>query len=142
MRLATSALFFAAAGLAVAAQDGEIRRIDADLERTAIPGIGGVSSAMLIGAFDAGGLYAASGRLQKGSRFPPHSHPDQRLTVVLSGTMYLGEGETFSEDALVAYPAGTAAITPPGTPHFMSAPDGEVVVLEIGSGPSGATFHE
>ncbi len=100
----------------------------------------GVSSAFLTGAFNAPGLYAAQGVMTKGSTFPPHSHPDIRLSVVVSGTMYLGQGEAFDTAKLIAFPAGSVAITPANTPHFMAAPDGDVRILEIGSGPSGATF--
>ena len=106
------------------------------------PVLPGISSTFIVGAFDKAGLYAAPGRMARGSKFPPHSHPDVRLTIVTSGTMFLGEGETFDEAKLVAYPVGTVAITPAGTPHYMMARDGDVTVLEIGAGPSGATFVE
>lgn len=107
---------------------------------SALEAFPGVSNGFLLGSFGTEGLYAAQGVMQRGAVFPPHAHPDVRLTVVVSGTMYLGEGESFDESALVAYPEGTVAITPAGTLHFMAALDGEVSVLEIGSGPSGATF--
>lgn len=127
-----------------AAQDGAaeaIQKIDlGTMALSPIAAFPGVSNGFVTGAFDAPGLYAAQGEMKKGSVFPPHSHPDVRLTVVLEGVMYLGKGETADPAKLVAYPAGTAALTPAGTPHYMSAPDGDVRVLEIGSGPSGAVF--
>lgn len=107
-----------------------------------LPAFPGVSNGFLIGSFGEAGLYAAEGEMAAGSTFPPHMHPDMRLTIVVSGTMYLGEGQTADPAALVAYPAGTAAITPAGTPHYMAAPDGDVRVLEIGAGPSGFEFIE
>lgn len=105
-----------------------------------IPSLPGIGNTFIQGTFDKPGLYAAYSRMAEGSRFPPHSHPDVRFTVVTSGTMYLGEGEVFDEARLVAYPVGTAAITPANTAHYMFAKDGDVWVLEIGAGPSGATF--
>lgn len=45
------------------------------------------------------------------------------MTQVLSGTMYLAQGETINESDLIAYPAGTVAVTPPGTYHYMMAKD-------------------
>ena len=105
-----------------------------------LPAFPGVGNVFLIGAFDQPGLYAAQGEMKQGATFPPHSHPDTRLSIVTSGTMYLGFGETYDAAKLVAYPVGTMAITPAGTPHFMAAPVGDVTVLEIGSGPSGAQF--
>ncbi|MEM8792131.1 MAG: cupin domain-containing protein [Pseudomonadota bacterium] len=107
-----------------------------------LPAFPGVSNGFLIGAFDRAGLYAAEGEMAAGSTFPPHTHPDTRLTIVISGTMYLGEGTTADPARLIAYPAGTAAITPGGTPHYMAAQDGDVRVLEIGAGPSGFAFAE
>ncbi len=111
-----------------------------DVEEVANPKIEGVSAAFLVGTFDADGLYAAQSTMKAGAIFPPHKHPDQRFTHVLSGTMYLAEGETVDEASLVAYPAGTVALTPPDTWHYMVARDGDFTVLEIGSGPSGTEF--
>lgn len=148
----TTILMISAAGLLIAgalaldpapAQESRktIERIELDRmtleELAAFPG---VSNAMLVGSFDQEGLYTSQALLRQGSTFPPHTHPDIRLTVVTSGTMYLGEGEVFDEAALVAYPAGSVAITPAGTPHFMAAPDGDMRALEIGSGPTASDF--
>jgi quercetin dioxygenase-like cupin family protein len=104
------------------------------------PLLPGVGNTFVLGAFDKPGVYAAHSRMAKGSRFPPHTHPDVRLTVVTSGVMYLGEGDVFDEVRLVAYPVGTVAVTPAGTPHYMYAKEGDVTVMEIGAGPSGAAF--
>lgn len=109
------------------------------MERKESPKLPGVSAAFIVGAFDQPGLYAAYSVMKKGSSFPLHEHPDIRMTVVVSGTMYLGN-DTGGE--IVAYPAGTIAITPAGTPHSMVARDGDFAVLEIGSGPSATKFIE
>ncbi|MEO0729301.1 MAG: cupin domain-containing protein [Pseudomonadota bacterium] len=126
------------------AQDAAAQAIaKVDLRNLAVKPIAaftGVSSAFIRGSFSTPGLYAAQGLMAKGSTFPPHAHPDVRFSIVISGTMYLGQGKTFDAAKLVAYPAGTMAITPANTPHFMSAPDGDVRILEIGSGPSGNAF--
>ena len=136
----TAALALAPAA-ALAQEAGAIRKVDPQaMPLAALAAFPGVSNGFLTGRFDREGLYVAQGLMEQGSVFPPHAHPDQRVTVVLEGTMMLGEGEAFDEAALVAYPAGTVAMTPAGTFHFMAAPDGDVRVLEIGSGPSGATF--
>lgn len=137
-----AAFVFAAPGLAGGqTADPKIRSIElGKLQLGENPLLPGVANAFVLGAFDKPGLYAAHSRMAKGSRFPPHTHPDVRLTVVTSGVMYLGEGETFDEAKLVAYPVGTVAITQPGTPHYMDAKDGDVTLMEIGVGPSGAAF--
>ena len=102
----------------------------------------GVAAAFVTGAFDAEGLYAANSVLSDGAFFPPHAHPDDRLTLVLEGTMHLGTGTSETETDETAYPAGTAVLTPAGTMHWMAARSGDVRVLEIGAGPSGTTFAE
>ncbi|MEM9356805.1 MAG: cupin domain-containing protein [Pseudomonadota bacterium] len=130
-------------GLAADATQPEIQQIDlSKLTHKQLARFPGVSNAFLLGAFNKPGLYAAHGIMAAGTKFPPHQHPDVRLSIVVSGTMYLGQGETFEEDKLVAYPVGTVAITPANTPHFMFAKDGDVKILEIGAGPSGAKFFE
>ncbi len=131
------------AGLVTApahAQDGGIRKVELSEVALASTPIEGVSSAFIVGAFDADGLYAARSTMVEGARFPPHRHTDQRMTLVLSGTMYLGSGESIDDASLVAYPAGTVAVTPAGAAHYMVARDGDFTVLEIGSGPSGTAF--
>lgn len=104
------------------------------------PDLEGVSNAMLTGSFDKPGLYVARATMAQSAIFPPHTHPDVRITHVVSGTMYLGEGDAFEDSLLVAYPAGTVAVTPPGKSHFMAARDGDFTVMEIGAGPSATEF--
>jgi quercetin dioxygenase-like cupin family protein len=86
------------------------------------------------------GIYALFGKMSKGAIFPPHSHPDDRITTVMQGVMYYAIGETFDEAAVKAYPAGSVVFTPAGTPHYMWAKDGDVIMQESGSGPTGAKF--
>ncbi len=141
--LVTGAAAGSSASIATAQEAAAIEMIELDkLTHTPIPAFPGVASIFIVGAFDRAGLYAAQGEMKQGAVFPPHSHPDMRLSIVTSGTMYLGFGETFDPAKLVAYPVGTMAITPANTPHFMSSLDGDVTVLEIGAGPSGASFFE
>lgn len=144
LRLVGAALLAAHLGGAHAAADAPqatIKQIAlSELALNDIPAFPGVSAAFIEGAFDKPGLYVAHSKMAEGAVFPPHAHPDVRLTVVTSGVMYLGQGEAFDESKLVAYPVGTVAVTPPGVYHFMAAKDGAATVLEIGSGPSGSSF--
>ena len=79
----------------------------------------GVESAAVIGDSSQAELYVMVGRIAQGVVFPVHTHPDARLSTVLSGTMYYGVGETFEEIEFAAYPAGSVVYTPPDTPHWM-----------------------
>lgn len=141
--LIVAAMTLAAAPLAAQDAAEPIEQVAvADLPLSANPRLEGVSAAFLQGAFDAPGVFVAASTMGAGSVFPAHSHPDARVTYVTEGVMYLGTGEAMEEAMLVAYPAGTAAVTPAGTVHWMAAREGAFSVLEIGAGPSETAFVE
>jgi len=92
--------------------------------------------AAIYGDPEKAGPYAFRVRAQAGHSLPPHSHPDERTVTVLAGTYWSGVGETFAEDRLVAFPAGSFYVIPAGVPHFSAVLSGEVVFQEGGVGPS------
>jgi hypothetical protein len=67
-------------------------------------------------------------------------HHEVRTVVVLSGTLYVGNGDKWDENKLKAYPAGTFYSEPAKAPHFTWAKDGEVIIQVTGIGPSGKTY--
>ena len=119
-----------------------VRILPDDLEWQPNPEVEGVENAAGVGNLEEEGLYAALGRMSEGAIFPAHTHTDDRLTTVISGTMYYGVGEEFDEDNMTAYPAGSVIFTPAGTPHFMSVQEEQAVIQESGDGPSGTEFIE
>ena len=94
----------------------------------------------LVGRAEKTGVYAFQVRFERGTRAAPHTHPDARYTLVLSGTWYVGFGEAFDETKLVAIPAGAVYVAPAGVPHYMWAKDGEVVIQESGTNPTATDF--
>ena len=89
---------------------------------------------------------AKSGMYMYRSRFPanykvqPHFHPDERMGMVVSGTLLVGYGENFDESRMKVMPPGSIWAEPAGQPHFVWAKDGEVVIQIVGAnGPSGTT---
>ena len=128
------------AATAATAQEGVEKRVLDEMALAANPALEGVEGAMVRGAFDADGLYAANSVMREGAVFPSHAHPDDRMSVVVSGTMHLGTGETVDPASEQAFPAGSVALTPAGTTHYMIARKGDVRILEIGAGPSATTF--
>ncbi len=100
------------------------------------PNLPGVQGAWVLGADKTPGSYVFRVRLMRGARIPPHTHPDTRHTTVLTGTLYVGFGETFAANKLVAVPAGAVYVAPAGVAHFLLARDGEVVYQESGVGPT------
>jgi mannose-6-phosphate isomerase-like protein (cupin superfamily) len=75
-------------------------------------------------------------RLKKGGRIPPHTHPDERNSTVLSGSIYVGFGQTFDESKAVAVSAGAVYVAPANVPHYIWAKDGDAEYQEAGVGPT------
>lgn len=102
--------------------------------------IAGVESAIAIGNPSASALYVLLGKMDEGTIFPAHTHPDNRITTVLSGVMYYGTGEQFDPTNVQAYPSGSVVYTPAGVPHYMWSKEGEIIAQETGFGPTGLEF--
>lgn len=100
----------------------------------------GVESAIAIGDPAGSELYVLLGKMDEGTVFPAHVHPDNRITTVLSGVMYYGTGAQFEPDNAQSYPTGSVVYTPAGLPHYMWSKDGELVAQETGFGPTGLEF--
>jgi quercetin dioxygenase-like cupin family protein len=113
------------------------RMLQEDLVWTATPL--GVQVASIAGNPAKAGMYANRVRFPAGVRIQPHFHPDERIVVVLSGTVYFGYGEQFDEAAMKALPAGSVWTEPARQPHFAWAKDGEAVIQVTGNGPSSTT---
>lgn len=100
------------------------------------PNLPGVQGAWLLGAEDKPGPYLFRVRLAPGAKIPPHTHPDERSTTVLRGTILVGFGEAFDEARMVAVPAGAVYVAPAGVPHYVWARDGASEYQEAGIGPT------
>jgi quercetin dioxygenase-like cupin family protein len=79
-------------------------------------------------------------KFPKGRIVQAHSHPDDRTYTVLSGTWYIGWGDVYDSDKLIALPAGSFYTEPAGVPHFVSTPDGEAIVQITGTGPTAVDY--
>ena len=90
----------------------------------------------IVGAASKPGLYIFRVKMAAGSRIPPHTHPDERHTTVLGGTIWVGVGETFDENKLVVAPTGAVFVVPANVAHYIWAKDGEAIFQESGIGPS------
>ena len=124
--------------LSLTVQAGSPEPVHPDQAAWSAPlGLGGVGGAWLLGSQEGEGIYQYRVRLEPGVRIPPHTHPDTRNTTVLQGTLWVGFGESFDEDAMVAVPEGSLYLAPAGTPHYLWARDGAVEYQENGVGPSG-----
>ena len=100
----------------------------------------GFRAAWVLGGEKAKGPYILRVRAAKGSRLEPHSHPDERQTTVLSGSIRVGFGDRFDEGRMVEIPAGAVLVVPAGTPHYVWARDGDAEYQETGVGPTGTVL--
>jgi quercetin dioxygenase-like cupin family protein len=97
----------------------------------------GIQTATVLGDPSKPGIYVTRLRFAKGTHIAPHLHPDERVAVVLSGSMYFGYGDTVDESAFAHMVAGSTWTEPPNTAHFAFAKDEDVVIQVTGIGPSG-----
>lgn len=104
------------------------------------PGLPGVQGVWVLGAEQKPGTYLFRARLASSAKIPPHTHPDERNTTVLTGTIYVGFGEEFDETGVVAVPAGAVYISPANVPHYIWAKEGDALYQEAGVGPTGTFF--
>ena len=103
------------------------------------PGNPAVQGAWVVGSERNAGPYLFRVKMAAGGRIPPHTHPDERSTTVLEGTIFVGFGETFDEAKGVAIPAGAVYVAPSNVAHYVWAKEA-AVYQEAGAGPTATAF--
>ena len=88
------------------------------------------------------GMYVQRLRWLPGNMSRPHFHPNDRFFVVISGTWWMGTGETFDPTSTVPAPAGSYVIHYAGKVHYDGAKDEETVIQVWGMGPGTSTPAE
>src|SRR5262249_42437712 len=88
------------------------------------------------------GLYATRVKLPADYRIEPHTHPEERIYTVISGTFYIGFGDKFDPERLHAFPAGSLFVVPANASHFHWMRSGEAIVQISGVGPSGIDYAD
>ena len=104
------------------------------------PRVPGLGLARILGNEKEAGPYTYRVKFPQGRVVEAHSHPDDRMYTVISGTWYIGWGEKFDQSKLTALPAGSFYTEPANVPHFVSTPDGEAIVQISGTGPTAANY--
>jgi len=103
------------------------------------PGLPALQAAWVLGAEGKPGPYILRVKLSAHGRIPPHTHPDVRHSTVLRGTLYVGFGEHFDPERVVAVPTGAVYVAPANVAHYLWARDGAVEYQESGVAPT-ATY--
>ena len=134
-------------GAALVAQSGEQRVTPAEVNWPApaaggvgTSGVSGTQTVILKGDPAKPGLYSMLLRVGPNTRIEAHSHVDDRVATVISGTWYFGYGSTFDEAALKLLPPGSVYTEPPNANHFAMTRSEGVVIQITGTGPSGTTY--
>jgi hypothetical protein len=111
-----------------------------EIELQRVPGLEGLTAAILYGNPDEPGPYVLRVRFDKEVRSPPHSHNQDRFITVIDGTWHFGIGTSGSCEDTKPLPAGSFAFHPKGELHFDGS-CGEPVTVEIrGQGPVSTDF--
>src|SRR5207245_9640832 len=100
----------------------------------------GVKSAVLYGDPTKPGPYVVRVKWLPGNMSRPHSHPNDRFIVVLSGTWWAGTGEKFDPENTIPMPAGSFVTHFGGKVHYDGAKDEEAVLQIHGKGPATTTY--
>jgi pimeloyl-ACP methyl ester carboxylesterase/uncharacterized RmlC-like cupin family protein len=103
-------------------------------------GVSGIRTAALKGDPGRAGLYTIMLRIPAHTRIAAHVHQDDRVATVVSGTWYIGYGDSFDSAALKALPAGSFYTEPSNRSHFAETRDTDVIVQITGVGPSSTRY--
>jgi quercetin dioxygenase-like cupin family protein len=98
--------------------------------------------AVLVGEPTKEGPYLVRVKMPAGVKLMPHKHPEDRIYTVISGIFYIGLGERFDEENLMAYPPGSVVVLPGETWHFHWAKSGEYVTQVTAIGPLGLEYKD
>jgi len=107
---------------------------------TGSSGIAGIETVVLKGDPNLAGVYTIMLRVPAHTRIAAHSHRDDRVATVISGTWHIGYGDKFDEAKLKALPPGSFYTEPPSRNHFAETGDEAVAVQITGFGPSSTKY--
>ena len=107
---------------------------------TGSSGVSGIQTVVLKGDPNQSGVYAIMLRVPAHTQIAAHSHGDDRVATVVSGTWHFGYGDKFDESKLKTLPPGSFYTEPPGQDHFAETGDESVVVQITGFGPSSTEY--
>ena len=99
-----------------------------------------VRLAIVVGQPSEKGPYVIRVKVPRGVKLMPHKHPEDRIYTVISGIFYIGLGDQFDAEKLVAYPPGAVIILPGNTSHFHWAKSGDYITQVTAIGPLGIEY--
>lgn len=101
----------------------------------------GMRTSVLYGDPRKAGLYVMQLSIPPHTRLPVHSHPDERVRTVISGTYYSAIGDVFDAQALLSFPAGTVSHVPVRVWQFAQTREEAAIIQIVGIGPTGIDYR-
>ena len=137
--------FLDAAGAADGARQSrlapnEIGAIGASGPGAGTSGVSGIRTRVLKGDPTKPGLYTIQLEVPPNTRIESHTHPDDRVATVISGTWYFGYGDVHDEKRVKGLPPGSFYTEPPHEAHFARTGSEAVVLQIVGVGPTGTHY--
>jgi pimeloyl-ACP methyl ester carboxylesterase/uncharacterized RmlC-like cupin family protein len=118
----------------------EVRANQSGSDRIGSSGLAGVSTTVVFGDPSKSGFYTIVLSVPAHTTIQAHTHRDDRMAVVVSGTWHFGYGDHFDERALKSLPPGSVYSEPGAVTHFART-DAEPVLVEIsGYGPTDTRY--
>src|SRR5260370_36616608 len=131
------------------AQEGQLRLSPSDINSLAsvnagagTSGVNGIQTRTLKGDASKFGIYTIQLTIPASVKIQAHSHPDDRVATVISGTWYIGYGAKFDNAKLKPLTAGSFYTEPPSVAHFAKTGNEPVVLQITGNGPTGTEYVE
>jgi quercetin dioxygenase-like cupin family protein len=120
----------------------EIRGSTLDSNQVGSAGLAGVHTKVLFGDPSKAGFYSILLFVPAHTTIQAHSHHDDRMATVVSGTWYFGYGDHFDAKALKILPPGSVYSEPGGTSHnHFARTDKDAVIVHIcGFGPTDTRY--
>jgi len=102
--------------------------------------LAGVHTKILAGNPSAAGFYSILLFVPPHTTIQAHSHRDDRMATVVSGTWHFGYGTHFDEKVLKTLSVGSVYSEPGSVDHFAQTADDPVVVHISGFGPTDTRY--
>jgi len=120
----------------------EVRANQSGSDQIGSSGLAGVSTKVVFGDPSKSGFYTIVLSVPAHTTIQAHTHRDDLMAVVVSGTWHFGYGDHFDERALKSLPPGSVYSEPGAVTHFAQT-GAEPVLVEIsGFGPTDTRYFD
>src|SRR5882762_10742081 len=118
----------------------EIRASAVDNNQIGSSGLAGVHTKVIFGDPSKAGFYSILLFVPAHTTIQGHSHRDDRMATVVSGTWYFGYGDRFDAKSLKKLLPGSVYSEPGGHNHFARTDKDAVIVQISGYGPTDTRY--